>query len=81
MLLHAQQANEAIEELNGLSDDAALAKAHALFSARKHSFEGFELWNRSQSHDSASRAGSPKQRRCVAASQELAASRIVGSRP
>ena len=39
---------EAIEELNGLSDDAALAKAHALFSARKHSFEGFELWNRSR---------------------------------
>jgi hypothetical protein len=39
---------EAIEELKGLSEDEAIAKAHALFSERKHSFEGFELWNRSR---------------------------------
>jgi hypothetical protein len=39
---------EAIEELPGLSDEQALAKAHALFSERKHKFEGFELWNRSR---------------------------------
>ncbi len=37
---------EAVEELPGLSDEQALAKAHALFSERKHEFEGFELWNR-----------------------------------
>jgi hypothetical protein len=39
---------EAIEELTGLSDDAAVAKAHALFSERKREFEGFELWNRTR---------------------------------
>jgi hypothetical protein len=37
---------EAVEELAGLSDEQAIAKAHALFSERKHKFEGFELWNR-----------------------------------
>ena len=36
---------EAVEELFGLSDHEALAKAHALFSVRKHLFEGFELWD------------------------------------
>jgi hypothetical protein len=39
---------EAVEELSGLSDEQALAKAHALFSERKHKFEGFELWNRTR---------------------------------
>jgi len=35
---------EAVEELAGFSDEQAIAKAHALFSERKHKFEGFELW-------------------------------------
>jgi hypothetical protein len=39
---------EAVEELTGLSDEEAIAKAHALFSARKHLFEGFELWDRTR---------------------------------
>jgi hypothetical protein len=39
---------EAVEELPGLSDEQAVAKAHALFAERKHKFEGFELWNRTQ---------------------------------
>jgi hypothetical protein len=39
---------EAVEELPGLSDEQAIAKAHALFSERKHKFEGFELWNRTR---------------------------------
>jgi hypothetical protein len=39
---------EAVEELTGLSDDEAIAKAHALFSERKREFEGFELWNRTR---------------------------------
>jgi hypothetical protein len=38
----------AVEELAGFSDEQALAKAHALFSERKHKFEGFELWNRTR---------------------------------
>jgi hypothetical protein len=37
-----------VEELWGLSDDEALAKAHELFSERKHLFEGFELWDRTR---------------------------------
>jgi hypothetical protein len=39
---------EAVEELPGLADEEAIAKAHALFSERRHSFEGFELWNRTR---------------------------------
>ena len=39
---------EAVEELPGLSDEEAIAKAHALFSERKHLFEGFELWDRTR---------------------------------
>jgi hypothetical protein len=39
---------EAIEELTGLSDEQAVAKARALFSERKREFEGFELWNRAR---------------------------------
>ena len=39
---------EAVEELPGLSDEEATAKAHALFSERRHFFEGFELWDRAR---------------------------------
>ena len=38
----------AVEELPGLADDEAITKAHALLSERRHSFEGFELWDRSR---------------------------------
>jgi hypothetical protein len=33
---------EAVEELPGLADEDAIAKAHALFSERKHLFEGMD---------------------------------------
>jgi hypothetical protein len=36
---------ESFEELTQLSDEEAITKAHALFSERKHLFEGFELWD------------------------------------
>jgi hypothetical protein len=39
---------EAVEELPGLADEEAIAKFHALFSERKHVFEGFELWDRAR---------------------------------
>ena len=39
---------EAVEELPGLADEEAIAKAHALFSARRLSFDGFELWDNSR---------------------------------
>jgi hypothetical protein len=39
---------EAVEELPGLVDEEAIAKAHALFSERRHSFGGFELWDRTR---------------------------------
>ena len=39
---------EAVEELGGLSDGEAIAKAHSLFSQRKLLFEGFELWDRAR---------------------------------
>jgi hypothetical protein len=39
---------EAVEELTGLSDEEAIAKAHALFLQRKHLFEGFEVWDRAR---------------------------------
>ena len=39
---------EAVEELPGLSDEAAIAKAHALFSERRRFFEAFELWDRTR---------------------------------
>jgi hypothetical protein len=32
-----------VEELSGLSDDEATAKAHALFAERKELFQGFEF--------------------------------------
>ena len=38
----------AVEELPGLSDEEAIAKAHALFSERKHLFEGLEVWDRAR---------------------------------
>ena len=39
---------DAVEELPGLSDEQAIAKADALFSQRKHLFEGFEVWDRTR---------------------------------
>ena len=39
---------EAIEELPGLADEQAIEKARALFSERKHLFEGFEVWDRTR---------------------------------
>jgi hypothetical protein len=39
---------EAVEELPGLRDEEAIAKAHALFSERKQHSEGFELWDRAR---------------------------------
>jgi hypothetical protein len=39
---------EAVEELTGLSGEEAIEKAHALFSERKHLFEGFEVWDRTR---------------------------------
>jgi hypothetical protein len=35
-----------VDEVSELSDEKAIAKAHALFSERKDLFEGFELWDR-----------------------------------
>ena len=37
-----------VEELPGLSDEEAIAKAHVLFSERKRLYEGFELWDRTR---------------------------------
>lgn len=37
-----------VEELLGLSDDEATNKAYRLFSDRKNSFDGFELWDRAR---------------------------------
>ena len=34
-----------VDKLTELSDEAAITKAHALFSERKDLFEGFELWD------------------------------------
>jgi hypothetical protein len=36
---------EAVEELPGLADEEAISRAHTLFSERKNSFDGFELWD------------------------------------
>jgi hypothetical protein len=37
-----------VEELPGLSDEEATDKAYELFSERKESFDGFELWDRTR---------------------------------
>jgi hypothetical protein len=37
-----------VDEVSGLSDEEAIAKAHALFSEREDLFEGFELWDRTR---------------------------------
>ena len=53
---------EAVEELPGLTDEEAIAQAHALFSTRRHAFEGFELWDRTRvliRHPEAQAANSP----------------------
>jgi hypothetical protein len=39
---------EKVEELPGLSDRQAIEKAHAIFEASKHRFDGFELWDRAR---------------------------------
>jgi hypothetical protein len=54
---------EAVQELPGVSEEEAIAKAHALFSERRHSFEGFELWDRSRvlvRHPEPAAANSPR---------------------
>ncbi len=35
-----------VEELTGLSDEAAVAKAHELYAKSKALYEGFEVWER-----------------------------------
>ena len=37
-----------VEELTGLSDEAAVAKAHELYAERKALYEGFEVWERTR---------------------------------
>ena len=37
-----------VDKLTEFSDEEATAKAHALFSERRHFFEGFELWERAR---------------------------------
>ena len=39
---------DAVEELLGLSDVEAVAKARILFSQRSHLFEGFEVWDQAR---------------------------------
>jgi hypothetical protein len=39
---------EAVEELPGLADDEAIAKARALFLERKNLYQGFEVWDRAR---------------------------------
>jgi hypothetical protein len=38
----------AAEELAGMTDEEAIAKAHVLFSERKNHFEGFEVWDKAR---------------------------------
>ena len=38
----------AVEELTGLSDKAAVAKAHQLFTERTDPLEGYEVWDRAR---------------------------------
>jgi hypothetical protein len=38
----------AVEMLSGLSDKAAIAKAHLLFSERGQHFDAFEVWERAR---------------------------------
>jgi hypothetical protein len=38
----------AVEELTGLLDEAAVAKAHELYAKRKTAYEGFEVWERAR---------------------------------
>ena len=38
----------AVEELTGLSDDQAVAKAYQLFAERVAFYEGFEVWDRAR---------------------------------
>jgi hypothetical protein len=47
-LFHARRPYRGVEELPGLPEEEAAAKAHAPFLERKHLFEGFELWDRTR---------------------------------
>ena len=38
----------AVEELTGLSDEEAVAKARRLYAERMASYEGFEVWDRTR---------------------------------
>ncbi len=38
----------AVEELTGLSDQQAVAKAHILYSQRTDGIESFEVWDRAR---------------------------------
>ena len=38
----------AVEELTGLSDEEAVAKARQLYAGRMASYEGFEVWDRAR---------------------------------
>ena len=38
----------AVEELTGLSDQEAVAKAHLLYLEHKSIYEGFEVWDRTR---------------------------------
>jgi hypothetical protein len=71
---------EAVEELPGLADEEAIAKAHALFSERRHSFEGFELWDRTRvliRHPEPAAANSPG----VWPLQKVSRRTVASSRP
>jgi hypothetical protein len=51
----------AVEILDGLLDEAAVAKAHELYAERKALYEGFEVWDRARVviRHSGPRAGRP----------------------
>ena len=38
----------AVEELTGLSDQEAVAKAHLLYLEHKSIYQGFEVWDRTR---------------------------------
>jgi hypothetical protein len=39
---------EAVEILEGLTDEEAIEKARSLFTERAREFDGFELWDRAR---------------------------------
>ena len=56
-----------VEEVTGISDEQAIAKAHTLFSEHKRLFEGFELWDCARFMISHREPADPYQRRRLAA--------------